>query len=197
MSSYIIPYSQARWTKLLLKLPVVAYRLGLGAVVGWTPVMVLTTRGRKSGEPRFTPIEYRRHGSKLYVISGWGVEAQWVQNLLHTPDAAVKIGRKHYAVRASLVTDSAEAARALYMFRQASPVLSRLGGAVPISLRSIDQTAASYTIMRLDLVPSQPTLPGVPANWVWVWPATLGVLLAVNIAAAVVRRAAHGHLPTL
>jgi hypothetical protein len=83
------------------------------------------------------------------------------------------------------------------MFRQASPVLSRLGGAVPISLRSIDQTAASYTIMRLDLVPSQPTLPGVPANWVWVWPATLGVLLAVNIAAAVVRRAANGHLPTL
>jgi deazaflavin-dependent oxidoreductase (nitroreductase family) len=197
MSSYIIPYSQARLTKLLLKLPVFAYRLGLGAVVGWTPVMVLTTRGRKSGEPRFTPVEYRRHGSKLYVISGWGVEAQWVQNLLHDPDAAVKIGHRHFAARAALVTDSAEAARALYMYRQVSPVLNRFGGAVPISLRNLDQTAASYTIMRLDILNAQPTLPGVPANWMWVWPLTIALLLVVNVAAAFARRGASEHIPTL
>ena len=66
-----LPYPQGlgRW---LLRLPLLLYRLGLGWLANSFRLMVLTTWGRKSGLPRHTAIEYRAHGSKIYVISAWG-----------------------------------------------------------------------------------------------------------------------------
>ena len=104
----LIPYPEGagRW---LLRLPIFGYRLGLGDLLNAGQLMILATRGRKSGLPRYTPIEYRQHGSKYYVVSAWGERPQWFQNLQDCPEVLVQAGRRTFAARAEVVTNSGEA----------------------------------------------------------------------------------------
>lgn len=72
------------------------------------PVILLTTIGRKSGEPRTTPLLYVHDGDTLYVIgSNFGQEHHpaWTGNLLANPAAEVAIAGQHIPVTATLVTD--------------------------------------------------------------------------------------------
>src|SRR5690606_27599379 len=109
--------------RLAIRLPIALYRLGLGMVIGAAPIMVLTTRGRRSGLPRHTALEYRQHGSKFYVISAWGRRAHWVQNLLAQPDVTIQCGHRTYATRARLVDDAGEVNRAVQLFRKQLPYI--------------------------------------------------------------------------
>ena len=43
--------------KWLFKMPILQYKLGMGWMIG-KYVLLLTTTGRKSGQPRHTPLEY-------------------------------------------------------------------------------------------------------------------------------------------
>lgn len=52
--------------KLLFKTPILLYRLGLGVLVGRL-FMVMTTTGRKSGQPRRTAIEFHEFEGKPTV----------------------------------------------------------------------------------------------------------------------------------
>jgi deazaflavin-dependent oxidoreductase (nitroreductase family) len=188
--SYPIPYPTGL-LRLLLRLPLLAYRLGLGDWLNAIHLMVLTTRGRKSGKPRSLPIEYRRHGSKIYLISGWGEQPQWYQNLLATPLATVQMGQRTSAVRASVVTDPAEALRALFLFRRTAParydaVLSRLIEDT-VNARTLPELSNQFTIIRLDLTGEAPPMPGVAASLTWVWPLAL-VSATALLALAVVAR---------
>jgi deazaflavin-dependent oxidoreductase (nitroreductase family) len=77
-----------------------------------TPVLVLHTTGRRSGEARATPLAYLadpgravgdapRRGS-LLVVGGAGGQVQvpdWVANLRADPTGAVTLHRRRYAVR--------------------------------------------------------------------------------------------------
>ena len=54
--------------------------------------LVLTTRGRKTGEPRSTPLYYVRHGDRLYIaasFAGRDEPPNWFLNLLAHPDVTV------------------------------------------------------------------------------------------------------------
>jgi deazaflavin-dependent oxidoreductase (nitroreductase family) len=86
------------------------YRLGLLPLVGFGKlVIVLTTRGRKSGKMRRTPIGYFRYEGQLYVISGWGKDANWYKNILAYPnDVYVQAGFRHFHACAEIVTDREE-----------------------------------------------------------------------------------------
>jgi F420H(2)-dependent quinone reductase len=78
----------------------------LGGRFGRGPVLVLTTLGRRSGEPRRTTVLYARDGDRIVVIgSNTGSERPpaWALNLLATPEAEVQIGRQQRHVRASEV----------------------------------------------------------------------------------------------
>jgi deazaflavin-dependent oxidoreductase (nitroreductase family) len=52
----------------------------------------LTTTGRSTGRPRGIEIWFTALGDSLYLISGGGVGADWVQNLLAHPAATVQVG---------------------------------------------------------------------------------------------------------
>ena len=52
----------------------------------------LTTTGRVSGKPHEIEIWFALEGSTLYMLSGGGDRADWVKNLHHTPETAVRIG---------------------------------------------------------------------------------------------------------
>lgn len=186
-SGTVIPYPTGllRW---LLRFPLIMYRLGLGWMLGWIPFLVLTTRGRKTGLPRHAMLEWRRHGSKYYLLSGWGKRPNWVQNLIQEPIVTVQRGSLLFPARATVVTDPAEAMRALYMFRRNSPVyeylLARMSSADTIDLRTLAEVAGEFTVVRLDPMAGRPKLEGVStAN-----PFLLPVFLSFFVFAALIWR---------
>jgi deazaflavin-dependent oxidoreductase (nitroreductase family) len=96
----------ARGLRLVGKLNVPLYRVSggrLGSKVGMAPVLLLTTTGRKSGQPRTTPVVYLAHGPDVVLIdTNAGNERlpAWSHNLRANPEAEVEIGRQSRAVRA-------------------------------------------------------------------------------------------------
>lgn len=75
------------------------------------PVILLTTTGRKSGQPRTQPLLHVHDGDVLYVIGsnfGQAMHPAWTANLLATPAATVAIAGRRIPVRATLLEDPAE-----------------------------------------------------------------------------------------
>ncbi|MEH1013827.1 nitroreductase family deazaflavin-dependent oxidoreductase [Micromonospora sp. CPCC 206060] len=84
-------------------------RLTRGRVValGLIPSLIITTTGRRSGQPRSNPLLYVRDGDGYVVIgSNWGQTHQpaWALNLLAEPTAEVAVGGRRIRVRAELAT---------------------------------------------------------------------------------------------
>src|SRR5438128_12463725 len=75
------------------KLNVPLYRLTRGRLlgrVGRAPVLLLTTTGRRSGQPRTAPVVYLADGDRLAVIgsnAGNPRPPAWALNLRAHPDA--------------------------------------------------------------------------------------------------------------
>lgn len=71
------------------------------------PTLFLTTIGRKTGEPRTTPVLYLRDGGNLIVVeANWGQQRRpaWSINLLANPHAAIQIAGRKQEVQARLAT---------------------------------------------------------------------------------------------
>jgi deazaflavin-dependent oxidoreductase (nitroreductase family) len=99
------------------------YRIGLLPLFGAArTVMLLITRGRKSGAVRYTPIGYFRIGGVIHIFSAWGKSSQWYKNLAANPDdVAVQIGWRRQPVRVQAMEDPAEIQRTLAQFVAESP----------------------------------------------------------------------------
>ena len=66
----------------------------LGNAFGRAPFMMLTTRGRKTGRERTTPVLYLQHGADLIVVASFGgndMHPAWYLNLERCPEAEVII----------------------------------------------------------------------------------------------------------
>lgn len=77
------------------------------------PLLLLTTTGARSGQPRTTPLVYIRDGDDLIVVgSNFGGETHpaWSGNLLAHPEAVVTIGGQPVPVVAQLMTGADAAA---------------------------------------------------------------------------------------
>jgi deazaflavin-dependent oxidoreductase (nitroreductase family) len=75
----------------------------IGGRIGKLPVLLLTTIGRKSGQPRTQPLAYTRAGDGYAVIASKGGAPQhplWYLNLRANPLAEVTVGRQTRKVRA-------------------------------------------------------------------------------------------------
>lgn len=173
-SLQLLPYPKG-WLKRFFRLPILLFRLGLSVTLDRVPIMILTTRGRRTGQARFAALEYRQHGTKVYVISGWGERPQWYQNLQHDPESTVALGQKTYRAKATVIDNPSEKARALYMFRNrikflSNPYLTPLDEALNRSLREMQHLARQYTVIKFDLQDGAPDLPTVQPDLVWVWP---------------------------
>jgi F420H(2)-dependent quinone reductase len=90
------------------KLNIPIYRLSGGRLFGsldGTPVLLLTTTGRRSGQQRTAPVVYMRAGERIVVIgsNAGNVRAPaWALNLEANPEAEVETGRKRSKVRARI-----------------------------------------------------------------------------------------------
>ena len=93
-----------RLYKFFNKPPRIAYALGLGPIIGKL-VLLLTTRGRKTGLLRVTPLQYEKIGGKYYVGSAFGTRTDWYKNILADPGVRVRVGRKEFDALAETSTD--------------------------------------------------------------------------------------------
>ena len=80
----------------------------LGAKLLWFPAALLTTTGRKSGEPRTTPTLYMRDGDRVILPASFGGRAEnpvWYLNLKANPEVQVQIRGDHLCLVARDATD--------------------------------------------------------------------------------------------
>ena len=95
------PISRAGW-----KLHRLVYgRLGgrLGTRIGPHPVLLLTTRGRRTGAERTVPLNYLDTTAGPVVIGSYAGEPRdpaWVLNLRAQPEAEMRIGSQIHLIRA-------------------------------------------------------------------------------------------------
>ena len=68
-----------------------------------TTVLILTTTGGRSGEPRSTPLIYRPHGDDYLVVGSKGGADEppaWYLNLEADPEVQVQVKGDRFAARA-------------------------------------------------------------------------------------------------
>lgn len=78
-----------------------------------TTILLLTTTGRSSGEPRTTPLIHREDGDRWVIVASKGGAPEhpgWYQNLLANPDAVIEVKDQEIPVQAS-TAEGAERAR--------------------------------------------------------------------------------------
>jgi deazaflavin-dependent oxidoreductase (nitroreductase family) len=71
------------------------------------PLMILTTTGAKSGEPREAVVTYTRDGDRYVIAASMGgapTNPAWYHNLLANPEATAETGGASFRVRASEAT---------------------------------------------------------------------------------------------
>lgn len=76
------------------------------------PVCLLTTIGRKSGQPRTAPLIYLRRGDSFVVVASQGGSAKnpaWYLNLRDNPQVTIQIGKEKHDLVARTATDAERA----------------------------------------------------------------------------------------
>jgi deazaflavin-dependent oxidoreductase (nitroreductase family) len=72
-----------------------------------TTVLILTTTGRRSGDPRSTPLIYGKHGDDYVVVASKGGAEEhpaWYLNLSGAPEVTVQVRGDRFHARARTVT---------------------------------------------------------------------------------------------
>ena len=93
--------------RVMTRLNTLVYRVSGGRVAGkWThgePMLLLTTIGRKTGQPRTVTLVYMSDGDRMIVVAsqaGMSTDPQWVANAEANPQVEVEVGASRRAMRA-------------------------------------------------------------------------------------------------
>lgn len=69
------------------------------------PLLLLTTTGARSGEPRTTPLVYSKDGDRYVIIASMGgapKHPSWYFNVVANPDVTIEVGTQTLKARASI-----------------------------------------------------------------------------------------------
>ncbi len=80
----------------------------VGGAFADTPLILLHTRGVKSGEPRIHPLAYIADGDRVVVTAPNGGRDQhpaWYYNILADPNVSVEIGSAQFQARAVIAEE--------------------------------------------------------------------------------------------
>ncbi len=75
----------------------------VGGDFAGAPVLILTTRGAKSGRAHVTPLVYTLDGDDFVIIAskaGLPTHPDWYHNLVANEEATLEVGRERFPVRA-------------------------------------------------------------------------------------------------
>jgi deazaflavin-dependent oxidoreductase (nitroreductase family) len=116
--------------RVLVRTPVLLYRLGLGGLIG-KHTLLLTTTGRRTGRPRVVPLDYQQEGDTLYLIAEQGARSPWYRNLVASPEVDVQVGSRKIRGAATPLTDRQEKAHVLKLFVRRSTRLAERYYGIP------------------------------------------------------------------
>ncbi len=77
----------------------------VGGMFAGAPLLLLTTTGAKSGQPRTAPLVYTIDDGKWVIIASKGgapTHPDWFHNLRAHPDVTIEVGTDTFSVRASI-----------------------------------------------------------------------------------------------
>ena len=77
-----------------------------GALAG-NPMVLLTTTGARSGQPRVSPLTYTTDGDRWVLIAskaGADHHPAWYHNIVAHPEVTLEVGSERFAARAEVVT---------------------------------------------------------------------------------------------
>jgi deazaflavin-dependent oxidoreductase (nitroreductase family) len=116
-------------------------RLG-GRFFGGAPVLLLITKGRRSGEPRTAPLLYLADGANLVIVASKGGMSHhplWYRNLEANPDVEVEIGSERRRMRARRASDAEKATlwpRLVAMYADYASYQARTERDIPVVILS-------------------------------------------------------------
>lgn len=88
---------------------------------------VLETTGRKSGQPRRTPIGGRLEGNRFWLVSEFGDRSQYVRNIQADPRVRVRVRGRWYTGTAHLLPDDDAKARLRALPKMNSAAVRAMG----------------------------------------------------------------------
>ena len=68
-------------------------------------LLLLTTRGKKSGRERTNPLAFTRDGDRIFVVASKGgapTNPDWYRNLVANPRVTVEVGPERFEAKASV-----------------------------------------------------------------------------------------------
>lgn len=74
-----------------------------GHIWNGVPTLLLTTTGRRTGQPYTTPLIYGRDGDRYLIVASRGgapSHPQWYRNLVAQPEVAVQVQADRFPARA-------------------------------------------------------------------------------------------------
>jgi len=171
-----------RGFKMFNRFVLLAWRLGLGKWINAWPsvggrIMVLTHTGRKGGKPGRTPVNFAIVNGEIYCVAGFGVDAEWYQDIIANPQVEVWLPDSWWAGLAEEILDPEH--RILLM----REVIKAAGAAGPLlgvdanqmSDEELDQATRDYRLIRIRRTTAR-TGPGGPGELSWIWPLSTFIL---------------------
>jgi deazaflavin-dependent oxidoreductase (nitroreductase family) len=159
------------------------FRLGMGPFIG-NPltgyIMVLKTRGRKSGRIRFSPVNYAIHNGSVYCLAGWGKTTDWYRNLSATPQVELILPAGAYSGTAETVADPAEKRIIIRQVLKNGGFAGFFEGYNPYTISDEQLTVKTEEAVLVRIRPNGlGSAAADPGGWLWiiVWGAMLAWLL--------------------
>jgi deazaflavin-dependent oxidoreductase (nitroreductase family) len=132
--------------KLMSNLNTAVYRLSGGRIGGrflrGAPVFLVTTIGRKSGQPRTAPLLYLKEGNDYIIVASKGGMSQhplWYRNIEANPEVEIEIGRDKFKARARRANEEEKKAlwpKLVAMYRDYDDYQARTKRDIPVVILS-------------------------------------------------------------
>lgn len=114
-------------------------------------IMVIKTRGRKTGKTRYTPVYHALIGESIYCYQGKHLKGQWYLNVLANPDVEVLLPSGTLKGIAEEVSDPKEAAYAIRQILKSSGVWAFLYGFNPFTIEDavLEKKVQKMPVIRI------------------------------------------------
>jgi deazaflavin-dependent oxidoreductase (nitroreductase family) len=167
-------YPDTQIEKFIYKIPIFAWRLGLGPILG-KYILIFTHIGRKTGEPRRTAVEFHTINGMKYIPCTFGVKSQWYRNLLANPRVTIQSADGTEQMIAIRVTENEELISVIDTITERNPSMMKWYlDSLNIQHNRKDILAHKQELIFLRFDPtSDPTPRGLEVDLAWIWPILL------------------------
>ncbi|EFH85964.1 nitroreductase family deazaflavin-dependent oxidoreductase [Ktedonobacter racemifer] len=116
------------------------FRANSGKVPGWAPLILITTKGAKSGQERIYPLMSVPYGDTYLAVASKGGSPKhplWYHNLMAHSNITVEVGSEKFPARARLLSGDERAqafAKAISVFPPYGEYQKKTAREIPVFL---------------------------------------------------------------